>query len=434
MRKLTTVVVAILVALALIAGGVGGYLWYSTKQQADQLVTMAKPFAEISYGGIEISPAGSVGVNRVRIMPHFVNDAISIGAIRLNAPNILALLNIRRQLSQGQLPEAMSVSYHQFELPLHGGILGAKPATSQERTPFEDLDALGCGPVTHFSGNEWQEMGYDNFVSNMTTGYRQDTARNVLNLRVDSHTRDWATLNLDVGLALTKSSPSLMELATSLTPKLAALEFVLRDDGFNARRNNYCAAKAAKPIDAYIADHVRLVVESLRANGIDPGPGLIEAYQRYLTEGGQLTISASPPAPINPAELQFYQPEDAIKLLGLKLKVNDTTISDLTLRWDATKVARALGVEPEPVEAETTEAVVTQAPAVPQKSYHPTPVGELGQHIGRIAKLGTRTGAQYRGQLEAFAEGMVRITIRKPGGTATLSLRSNDITSAQVLY
>ena len=58
----------------------------------------------------------------------------------------------------------------------------------------------------------------------------------------------------------------------------------------------------------------------------------------------------------------------------------------------------------------------------------------LGQHIGRIAKLGTRTGAQYRGQLETFAEGMVRITIRKPGGTATLSLRSSDITSAQVLY
>ena len=130
----------------------------------------------------------------------------------------------------------------------------------------------------------------------------------------------------------------------------------------------------------------------------------------------------------------IHTAEDAIKLLGLKLKVNDTAITDLTLRWDATRVAQALGVEPEPVEAETTVAAVTQAPAAPQKSYHPTPVGELGQHIGRIAKLGTRTGAQYRGQLEAFAEGMVRITIRKPGGTATLSLRSSDITSAQVLY
>lgn len=433
MRKLTTVVVAILVALAVIAGGVGGYLWYGTKQQVDQLIAMAKPFAEISYGGVEISPAGSVGVSQVRIMPHFVNDSIAIGSIRLNAPNILALLNIRRQLGQGQLPEAMSISFRQFELPLSGGILGAKPSASRERTPFDDLEALGCGPVTYFSGPEWEEMGYDRFVGNMETGYRVDVARSQLNLRIDSSTRDWAALDLDIGLALTKPSTSLMELATSLTPKLASLELLFRDDGFNARRNNYCAAKAGKPIDAFIADHIRLVVERLRANGIDPGPGLIDAYRRFLTEGGQLAITATPPAPINPTELQFYKPEDAIKLLGLKLKVSDASIADLTVNWDAAKVARALGTVPEPVE-ETTVPAVTQATAAPQKSYHPTPVGELGQHVGKIAKLETRTGAQYRGQLDAVVEGIVRITIRKPSGTATLSLRSNEITSAQVLY
>ena len=113
--------------------------------------------------------------------------------------------------------------------------------------------------------------------------------------------------------------------------------------------------------------------------------------------------------------------------------MNDASIADLTVNWDAVKVARALGTVPEPVE-ETTAPAVTQATAAPQKSYHPTPVGELGQHIGKIAKLETRTGAQYRGQLDAVVEGIVRITIRKPSGTATLSLRSNEITSAQVLY
>lgn len=435
MRKLTTVVVAILVALTVIAGGVGGYLWYSTKQQVDQLVAMAKPFAEISYGGIEISPAGSVGVNRLRIMPHSANESIALGAVRLNAPNILALLNIRRQLGQGQLPAAMSISFHQFELPLNGGILDATPPTSQNHTGFGDLETLGCGSATHFGGNEWRQMGYDALVGNVETGYRLDAARNLLSLQVDSNTRDWATFNLDISLALTKPSMSLMELASSLTPKLAALNLVFRDDGFNARRNNYCAAKAGKPIDAYIADRVRLMVERLRANGIDPGPGLIDAYRRFLTEGGQFTITATPPGPIDPAELQLYKPEDAIRLLGLKLKVNETAITDLTANWDAAKVARALGAEPEEVAQEETAApVVTEASAAPQKSYHPTPVGELGQHVGKIAKLETRTGAQYRGQLEAFAEGIVRITIRKPGGTATLSLRGNDITSAQVLY
>jgi hypothetical protein len=94
MHKLKTVGVAFLVALVLIAGGIWGYLWYSTKQQVDQIAAMAKPFADISYGGIEVSPAGSIGVNRLRILLNVVNDSIAIGSIRLNAPNILALLNI----------------------------------------------------------------------------------------------------------------------------------------------------------------------------------------------------------------------------------------------------------------------------------------------------------------------------------------------------
>ena len=188
MRKLMTIVIAILVALVVIAGGIGGYLWYDTRQQVDRLVTMAKPFAEISYSGVAISPAGSVGVNRLRIMPRFVNDAIVIGAIRLNAPNILALLNIRRQLEQGQFPEALSISFRQLELPLYGGILNTKPVSPQAVSPLDNLDALGCGPVVHFGGAEWQEMGYEKFISDSELGYRLDEAHNRLDILLDSST------------------------------------------------------------------------------------------------------------------------------------------------------------------------------------------------------------------------------------------------------
>lgn len=437
MRKLMTVVIAILVALVVIAGGVGGYLWYDTKQQVDRLVAMAKPFAEISYGGVAISPAGSVGVDRLRIMPHFVNDAIVVGAIRLNAPNILALLNIRRQLEQGQFPEALSISFRQFELPLYGGILSAKPVSPRTVSPLDNLDALGCGPVVHFGGAEWQEMGYEKFISDSEMGYHLDEAHNRLDILVDDSTQGWATINLDVGIALNAVPRSLVELAGALTPKLAKLDFVLRDDGFIARRNNYCAAKAGKPIDAYLADHVRLVAERLRASGINLGPGLIEAYHRFLAEGGQLVLTATPPAPISLAELQQYDPQDVIKLLGLSLKVNDKAVSDLTVSWDAAKLTQILGQPAEPTEpeAETPPAPVAPQPVVvPQKSYHPIATDQLGQYVGKIAKLKTTTGAQYKGQLEGVAEGMIKITIRQSGGSVTLSLRSNEITAAQVLW
>jgi hypothetical protein len=437
MHKLKTVGVAFLVALVLIAGGIWGYLWYSTKQQVDQIAAMAKPFADISYGGIEVSPAGSIGVNRLRILLNVVNDSIAIGSIRLNAPNILALLNIRRQLGKGQLPEALSLSLQQLEIPLNGGLLGANRGAVSQRSPFDGLDALGCGSINSFGSTEWQEMGYAHFIGNTTMGYRLNAAHDLMEFQIDSNGRDWATINVDLGFALSAPASSVMELATSLTPKLAKLNAVFRDDGFNRRRNTYCAAKAGKTIEAYVTDHVRLVVERLQTNGINPGPGLIEAYRRYLTEGGQLTIAAAPPAPINPAELQFYKPEDVIKLMGLTLKVNEKAVTDLSLSWDSVKIARALGAEPETVpESEKTDATQSAEPStiVIQKAFHSTPVSELGRHVGKMAKIKTANNAQYGGKLDAVAEGTVTITIRKPGGSATLSLRSNEITEAQVLY
>ena len=435
MRKLMKIVVALLIVLILIAGGVGGYLWYDTKQHVDRFVMMAKPFAEISYGGIEVSPAGSLGVTRLRIAPNMVNDVITIGAIRMHAPNILALLKTRWQLGQGELPGALSLSVREFELPLHGGILGASPPPSRQSSPLEDLDALGCGQVAHLGGTEWQEMGYDHFIGNVEIGYHLDAARNVLAVRVDSNTRDWATLNMDIGFAIPGTVRSIMELAAQTKPRLASLNITIQDDGFNQRRNNYCAAKAGKTIDDYLANHVRLLVERLGANGINLGPGLIAAYRKFLVDGGRITLTATPPAPIDPTELQHYTAEDVIKLLGLKMQVNGEAVTDLSVSWDSAKVAHALGAEPEPEQSaeEATPAPVEQVVMI-QKSYHPTPVGELGQHVGKIAKLKTATGATFRGQLEAVAEGIVKIKIRKSGGSVTLSLRTNEIDSAQVIY
>lgn len=433
MRKLLNVSLVVLVAALLIAGGVGGHLWYGTKQQADQIVMMAKPFAEISYGGIELSPGGSTGAKQIRIMPHFVNDVITIGAIRLNAPNILALLDVRRQLSQGKVPSALSLSFQDLELSLHGGILGPPPSQVQHVSPFDSLDALGCGPITRFSGTEWQEMGLERFIGNLEVGYRLDTARNLLELRIDSHTRNWATLNLDLGLAMATSPRTVMDLA-GFTPRLATLNFVLRDDGFNALRNNYCAVKAGKTIPDYIADHVRLVAERLRANGINLGPGLLEAYRRYLTDGGRLTIIANPPAPIDPSELRFYASKDVVKLLGLTLQVNETAVTDLSLDWDTAKVARALGSETSSKPEVAEKPAVSRQPTIIRQAYHPTPVGELDRHVGRSARLRTATGAQYVGRLDAIGENIVKITIRRSGGTVTLSLRAGDITSAEVVY
>ncbi|MDS4028299.1 MAG: hypothetical protein RKO25_15105 [Candidatus Contendobacter sp.] len=445
MRKLVNLVIILLVIVVLLVVAAGGYLWYSTKQDMDRIVTMAAPLAEISYGGINISLTGSVGVNQLRIKPHAINDAITIGAVRLNVHNFLDLFNIRWQLSQNQLPETLSLAFQDLEMPLSDGILNTILAgRAAKKSPFAHLDALGCGPVTAFGAAEWREMGYDRFVGNMEVGYRIDAKNNMLKLFVDGNLRDRATLNLDIDLTWAKLPESPTDLAFAFAPKLAKLNFVLRDDGFNQRRNAYCAAKAGKPLPEYLADHVQQVVERLRANGILPSTGLIAAYQSYLNEGGTLTITVSPPVPINPAELHRYAPTDAVQLLGLRIKANEVAVADVPLDWDAAKVVKALDIKPEPKPEPEPESPPPPAPAPTPptpvevekvyQTYHPTPVGDLNRYVGKIIRLRTASGAQYRGRLDAISEDKIRVTVHKSGGSAVLSLRANEITETEVLY
>ncbi len=438
MHKLKVITVSVVVILVLAVTGVWGYLWYSTKQQVDEIVTLAKPFADISYGGIEISPTGSISINRLHIILNAINDAVSIGAIRLQAPNILALLNIRHQLSKGQLPEALSLSLQNLTLSLEGGILGAEQTALTQRSPFENLDALGCGSILAFGSTEWLEMGYSNLVSDLSLSYRIDRTHNLLALQMASRAQEWASINGELEFATTTPISSIMELVTGLTAKIAKLNVVVHDNGFNQRRNTYCAAKAGKAVDAYITDHARLVAEKLRAHGIYLGQGLLDGYRAYLSPGGQLALSASPPTPIDPSELRFYKADDVIKLTGLRVTVNDKPISDLSLSWDSAKLAQALDIKPQaPTEPEkitvTPSASLTPVPTTIKKTFHAIDVSDLNKHVGKIIKIKT-TNSQYNGKLEGANEGFINITIRKPNGSATLSLRTSEITQAEVLF
>jgi hypothetical protein len=433
-------IVSVVAILVLAVTGAWGYLWYSTKQQVDEMVTLAKPFADISYGGIDISPTGAISINRLQIILNAINDVVSIGAIRLQAPNILALLNIRHQLSNGQLPEALSISLQNLALSLEGGLLGANQTVLAQQGSLENLDALGCGAILAFGSTEWQEMGYKNLTSDLTLSYRIDRAHNLLSLQMASRSQEWASIEGELEFATTVPLSSIMELVTGLTAKVAKLNLAVHDSGFNQRRNTYCAAKAGKAVDAYIADHARLVAEKLRAHGINLGPGLLDAYRDYLSPGGRLTLAASPPSPIDPSEFRFYKADDIVKLAGLKATINDKPVNDLSLSWDSAKLAQTLAIKTQaPVEPEK----ITVAPSIGptpemtvsvKKTFHPIATSELSKHVGKIIKIKTTTNSQYNGKLEGVNEGYINITIRKPNGSATLSLRLNELTQAEVLY
>lgn len=433
MRKLLIIASTVVLVAIAAAGGVWGYVFYSTKQQVQQFISAAQPLATISQRGIQVLPSGVVRVRDIKIIPHTLSDVISIDAIEWHAPNIFALLNLRSRLSQGQLPASLALTVRGVNLPLHGGIIGAKPAPHYQALPLENLSALGCGALTYFAGEQWQAMGYERFISDMTIGYRLFPERIAIN--ISSATRDWATFSLDVDLALDTPVTTFTQLASAITTKLAGLTLVMQDDGYNQHRNNFCATQAGSDVNTYLATHVRLVVERLRQHGIHLGPGLVEVYQRYLSENGMLTLTMRPPMPIQPPELLDYSAADAMKLAGLSLQFNDQPVSDLSMDWNLAQISQALGLgatRPPPVPEVAPPPAAPKPAVLPRKDFQNIHLADLDQHLGQIAKLKTTSGVTYQGKLESLGEGILRITIRKSGGQATLSLRVEEIAEVQV--
>ncbi len=434
MRTLARIISILLSITLLIAAGALGYLWYKTGQRADQLVLLAKPFADISYDGVDVSPFGSVGINRVQIRPYTNRDTITIGSVRLNASNLLELMMLELRLSQNKPPEALSLSLQQINLPMNGEILNPPPETIQRHSPLDALDALGCGSITRFNGVEFLEMGYKEITSNITIGYRSNPDRQQLNLQIDSNTRNWMAIHLGVDLKV----PNLSVLPLSpdaLQPEITGLDISLYDDGFNQHRNNYCAAKSGEPVDTYVTHHVQLLAQRLSTAGIKLGVGILNAYRHFLlADSSQMTLTAQPDTPIDLSTLVGYSSTDIIKLLNLKLSVNQKPVDDLSFSLDTQRFAHLFA--PEKPKPQPEEEIVEHRPKVVviKKTFHPTPTRELSKHIGKIAKIQTSTGAKYTGTLGEITDEKINIMIRKPSGQLTLSLRLANITSAQVLY
>lgn len=434
MRKLLIITTSIVLAIVAIIGGFWGYVLHSAQQQVQHLITVLQPLADVSQRGVQVLPSGVVRVQDIKIIPHTISDVISIDNIELKTANLLALFNVRRALSQGKLPETLELILRGVSLPLHGAIMGTKPPPNYQPMPFEHLSALGCGPVTYFAGEQWQDMGYERFSSDLRISYRLGAEH--LTIALSSHTPGWSNFTFDLELALSAPLTSMNQLGSTVTLKLVSLTLGMEDAGYNQHRNNFCATQAGKDVNAYLAEHARLVLERLRNHGIMLGAGLSETYQSYLLGNGTLTVSLKPPIPIQPSELLDYRGADALTLAGLSVSFNHQPVSDISIDWNLAQAGSAVGmgmkrpsVEPEHVPPPPPPKPV--APTV-RKDFKSIRVSALGQYLGSVARLKTVAGVEYQGVLESLGEGMMRITIRKAGGSVTLSLRTEDIAEAYI--
>ena len=137
----------------LFALGTYGYLWYSTKQQADQLVQMASLFAEADYGSIFVSPFGTAGISDIKITPRGSHDTVRIESLSVTAPSIFALSDLGNRFSMtdlSDLPEHLSFTISGLKLPLYGAFFDNFDTFYDTSDDMAALSTLGCGSLAGF--------------------------------------------------------------------------------------------------------------------------------------------------------------------------------------------------------------------------------------------------------------------------------------------
>ncbi|MEW8014596.1 MAG: hypothetical protein AB2807_07410 [Candidatus Sedimenticola endophacoides] len=165
----------------------------------------------------------------------------------------------------------------------------------------------------------------------------------------------------------------------------------------------------------------------LRTLGIVPGPGLMEALKELVTQGGEVRLRAEPAPGLKPQALQGYRPEDAVRMLGLSVSVNERPVTDLSYSHqgggrDAAARAEA-GSAPE------------EAARRPQRQYYaPVWLDQLERYLGRPVKVFTKDSETPKeGILDAVQGDRLSVLQRLYGGSMTAIVRKELVTRVEVL-
>ncbi len=441
----------LLLALLLIAGaGYGGlkaYIYYKFKNNIDDVVAMAQPFARIDYGGLGSSLDGTLTVKDITIAPLIFDDEIRVRSLEIQGPGLGFLLSGTKQFKRGEIPERLRFALKGAQLNVNRGLFNAiRGAQKSDWALMTGQESTDCGVGQIFGPWNAGELGYDRLVIDSDIGFRFDKA--IRELRMEMHYAAHGIESTSMQMALSEMTPSAAILA-GVQPQLNDLTITYRiDPSYASKAIDYCAQANKKTVDEFI----QWVVSKdnkyyAKTLGIVPGPGIRGGLERFLKNPSEIHISIQPPTSFDMAGLQFYKPEDIIDLLGLQLFVNGQPVSDLSFqlanashlkqkkRKPAAKTlesAKASRLPPE-VRRRAVARARIGASSTQQAEYRRVSTSALKNHIGKRVRLQTTSGRRRDGWLMQVRNGEAVIEPDRYGGSVSIPVPLSNITQAEVL-
>ncbi|MCW8885314.1 MAG: hypothetical protein OQK12_08650 [Motiliproteus sp.] len=439
-------------------GAVKGYLWYQVKRFADQLAVQVADVATFEYGSIETSFDGVAGIRNVRIYPMGSDYPLKVDAIRAVSDSWLYFMKLGTPLDKGDLPNQLGFQVlgmdFDFNAPYFSQLEAYAAAVNDPYT--------GCGQSQVGGLELMKKLGYSSLYTDIKIAYQFNPESEYMTLTMDSSSAGSFEMGMsaDVDMGVTKLTRNS---AFSVQPKLGGVSLYYKDQAFNRKYLQYCAALNSETVDQFVDRHVGLLAEQYQTVGLSFNKELVEAYRQFISTDGEMKLKLTTENPLGMAEMAVGA-EEHLKAWDVQLEVNGQPVSPVEIDWNMpetdaavaqteppARVVSGTATEASAEQVESTEAMLTDSSAQTseqsesersyeqpayepeEKKYVDKSVTDLSRYIGSAIRLETHNGHLIEGTIVKIRRNQVQVEQKMDGGVALLPILFSNIKKAEVL-
>lgn len=411
--KLAGIILLILLGLYLVAQA-------RLKSNLETFTANLGDGVQVQYEKATITLAGTVLIKNGTVNIPAQNIYMSVGEIEFSLGSLSNTLFTRANDQITSLPDQIYFRYENAKVMLTSSFVHLI-AKLEDPKAFSGLEALGCGAKMHLGIKEYAEMGYDDFVSSgELTIEKKDVVGSLISRLSgrgwsDNHLMARVDFTFDISNVLNDFSEfSKFE----LLPTVDYLTLHVKDQGYNQRRNDYCARQEKLSVEQYIDNHITLVADTLTSGKLVMSADIQSSYRELLQPGTKVDLSIKPQSTFSFQNLPYYKEKDLRDILGLKIQLNNFDLPEIFVGWTLDKLDDVKVLSPQAIAEKNRIRVIR---------YHRMPIVQANDYINRQVKVIRTDGETFEGVLVKIESGALRLNMQYQEGNAEIPFEKNRI-------
>ncbi len=408
MRLLKVLVVTGLVSFVVFKAGA----WWLVDQRMAEARTALESQGVLQRGTISSAVDGRVVLSGSSWQDFRLNQPLEIGRLEFDAGSPFALASAL--LDPGALPDSWTLQGEGLGLVLEATMFrNWVTADGEDGQGNPALVSLSCAsdPRQQLGSGDLMRMGITALAGEVLLQQRPDGVSAELNTAgTGSAELLWPGARID-----------LLEPEQVLASTGEPLTLTLRDGGLMRRIAAYCAREAGLEPPVWADQTLDALRRGLDARGLIASQQLLALYRQWLLEGGELTVSLQPNAPMLgvPVVPAGAEPGEA----EMDVAYNGAGVPDVFLRQAEPVVA-------EPAEPVSTTAANQENPD--EQGWYAASVDDANQWIGRQVRVTLSNDNVVEGRLVSVSERELEVARVVAGGEVAYPMLARAITGFEV--